>query len=255
MQVTLGIRANNGGLMTPIMIVTRPEPQGAEFALAVCDAWDAPIEIIFTPLLKIVPVSVTDDLSGVGAVIFTSVNGVAQATRLGLLPGIVAYCVGERTASAAADAGFAPIAGPGDAEQLTKFILSQCPKGGLAHIRGRHAQGNIAQALTGAGLTCRDVIAYDQLAQPLSDAAQQALQGQNPVVVPLFSSRTCTIFKQGGPFSAPLHIVAISAAALPVELPAETKIVAMTPDGPAMIRATLDCLCRVEQVAGCTPPT
>lgn len=242
MQVTLGLHANNGVTMTPIMIVTRPEPQGADFAAAVRAEWDAPIRILLSPLLQIAPVTVTDDLSGISAVILTSVNGVAQAARLALPSSVAAYCVGEKTAKAAAEAGFTPVTGPGDAEQLIAMILAQRPAGILAHIRGRHARGNIAAALTDAGVPCRDVIAYEQHAKPLTDIAQKALQGQNPVVVPLFSARTCTIFQCSGRISAPLHVVAISPAALPADLHAVTKTVASAPDGPAMIRATLDCL-------------
>ncbi|WP_439153646.1 uroporphyrinogen-III synthase [Yoonia sp.] len=233
--------------MTPIMIVTRPDPQGADFAAAIQAAWDGPIRIIRSPLLQIAPLAVADDLSGISAAIFTSVNGVAQAKALGLPPGIVAYCVGEQTANAAASVGFAPVTGPGDAAQLIALILAQRPAGVLAHIRGLHARGNIADALTDAGLPCRDVIAYDQHAKPLTDIAHNALQGQNPVVVPLFSARTCTIFQRSGSVSAPLHVVAISPAALPTDLHAVTTTVASAPDGPAMIRATLDCLRAIKE--------
>lgn len=228
--------------MTPIMIVTRPDPQGAAFAAAIREKWDASIRIIQSPLLQIVPVAVRDDLSGIGAVVFTSVNGVAQAAALGVPHGTVAYCVGEQTAAAAAKAGFSPVTGPGDAKQLITMILARRPAGTLAHIRGRHTRINIANALTKAGFQCRDVIAYEQQARRLTDAAQIALQGQDHVVVPLFSPRTSAIFQSAGPFAAPLHIVAISAAALPDLPSAKTVTVAETPDGSAMLRATHGCL-------------
>ena len=228
--------------MTPILIVTRPDPQGAAFAAAIRQAWDGPLHIILSPLLQIVPVHVGDDLSDLGGVIFTSVNGVAQAARLGLRKDIPAYCVGDKTATAAAAAGFATKTGPGDAAQLTDMILADRPAGPLAHIRGRHARGNIAGDLTDKGIFCRDVIAYDQQALPLTEAAEHALQGKKPVVVPLFSARTCTIFESGGPFAAPLYLVAISAAAMTDQLAAVTRTIAAALDGSAMIDATLGCL-------------
>ena len=236
--------------MTPILIVTRPEPQGAAFAATIRQAWDGPLHIILSPLLQIVSVHVADDLSGLGGVIFTSVNGVAQATRLGIHNDIPAFCVGDKTAAAASAAGFAAITGPGDATQLTEMILADRPTGPLAHIRGKHARGNIADVLTDAGLPCQDVIAYDQLALPLTDVAQKALQGKNPVVVPLFSARTCTIFEGCGPFAAPLHVVAISAAAMPKHVSAQTKTISAAPDGSAMIDATLGCLREIGNLNG-----
>lgn len=250
MQVTLAIHANNGAPMIPIMIVTRPGPQGAAFAASIRDQWDAPLTIILSPLLQIVPVTVRDDLSGISAVVFTSANGVAQAAGLGLPHGITAYCVGEQTAAAAARAGFSPVTGPGDAEQLTALIVAKRPAGTLAHIRGRHARGNITAALTRAGLPCRDVIAYDQKVLPLTDAAQSALQGRDHVLVPLFSPRSSSVFQSAGPFAAPLHIVAISAAALPDMPSAQTVTVADTPDGSAMVRATIGCLCDISDRFG-----
>lgn len=228
--------------MTPILIVTRPDPQGARFAAAIRAAWDGPLDIILSPLLQIVPVEVGADLQDLGGVIFTSVNGVAQAARLGLPTDIPAFCVGEKTAEAANSAGFVTITGPGDAAQLTKMILAERPKGPLAHIRGRHARGDIAGELTAAGLHCRDVVAYDQQALPLTEAAKNVLQGQNPVVVPLFSARTCTIFESSGPFMAALHLVAISLAAMPKHVSAQTRTIAAAPDGTAMVNATLGCL-------------
>ena len=236
--------------MTPVLIVTRPEPKGAEFAAAIRREWTGPLDVILSPLLEIVPLTQDHDLSGLGGVIFTSTNGVAQAGRLGVPLGLPAYCVGERTAAAASAAGFAAKTGAGDVEQLAAMILRQDPTGTLAHIRGRHARGNLAERLTDAGLPCLDVIAYDQRALPLSPDAEKALQGQNPAVVPLFSARTCTIFEQAGRFAAPVHLVAISAATMPRVLTVATCSVAARPDGDAMRDATIGCLRNVTHGGG-----
>jgi len=236
--------------MTPTLIVTRPDPQGAAFAAAVQRAWGGDLHVILSPLLQILSVPVAHDLSDLSGVIFTSFNGVAQAERLRLRTDIPAFCVGDRTAEAARDLGFETITSPGDAAQLTALIMSKRPIGHLAHIRGRHARGNIAPTLARAGIPCRDIIAYDQQVLPLTAQAQTALAGQNPVVVPLFSPRTGAIFAQSRPFEAPLHVVAISGAVLPPGLPAQTTQVAATPDGSAMIAATLACLRALKQPQG-----
>lgn len=240
--------------MTPILIITRPAPQGAAFAADIREAFDGRVQIIQSPLLRIVPVPVSADLSDLRGVIFTSANGVAQAHRLGVPQGIRAYCVGDRTATAAAKAGFDPVTGPGDAVQLVQMILSSRHELPLAHIRGQHARSDVATRLTKSGVPCGDIIAYDQQTQHLTVTAKNALNGDKPVVVPLFSPRTCTIFSGSGPFRAPIHIVAISDAALPVSLPVDTKITAVAPDGTAMVDATLDCLRSLTTPSGQADP-
>ncbi|MBE0413895.1 uroporphyrinogen-III synthase [Yoonia sp.] len=228
--------------MKPTLIVTRPDPQGPLFAATIRQAWPGPLDVILSPLLRIVPVPVADNLTRIGGVIFTSVNGVAQAARLGLPKGCLAFCVGAQTQKAAADVGFETVTGPGNATELTALILRRGAIGPLAHIRGHHARGDIAATLTSAGVACRDVIAYDQQAQSLHTAAKTALDGIGPVVVPLFSARTSTIFQQQGPFAAPLHLIAISAAAVPSDMTVRTIAIATAPNGPAMVAATIACL-------------
>lgn len=224
--------------MTPTVIVTRPAPQAADFARQLRHAWGDDLHIILSPLLKIVPFDIA--LPEAAGLVLTSVNGVAQAARLqpGPLP---AFCVGEKTAATATAAGFHAVTGPGNADALVNTIIASDPATPLMHIRGKHTRGDVARRLTEAGVPCHDIIAYDQRALPLTDAAEAALSGKIPVVVPLFSPRTSAILSGYGPFRAPLHIAAISDAALP-DLPSANAIVAGQPDGRAMRDATIACL-------------
>lgn len=58
------------------------------------------------------------------------------------------------------------------------------------------------------------MVVYDQLSQPLSDAARQALAGMAPVILPLFSPRSARILsEQVTQARAPLWLVPISPAA------------------------------------------
>lgn len=204
------MRANNGPFMTPILIVTRPVNQGASFAADIAKEWQRPLTVLQSPLLEIVPVPT--GVPDFDEAIFTSVNGVAAAAEMGLRRGMRAWCVGDRTAQAAAKAGFVPVTGPGNADSLVQVLLSVRPAGILAHIRGRHARGDICHRLNAAGLSCLDVVAYDQRALDLSLAAKSAVNGSDPVVFPLFSPRTSTILNTQGPFAAPVYVVAISHA-------------------------------------------
>lgn len=236
------MRANNGALMTPTLIVTRPIAQSESFAAAVIAAWDGPLNLIVSPLIEIVPLPAT--IPDVESVIFTSANGVNAASGLGLPAGLKAWCVGDKTAQSAAQAGFDPIIGPGDAEGLVARLIAAQPTGMIAHIRGMHARGDVCARLNAAGLHCLDVVAYDQQSCALTPEALKALSADKLAILPLFSPRTSTILSGQGPFKAPVHIVALSDAVRSAVDPAfgwDITVVS-TPDADAMKLATLAAL-------------
>lgn len=234
--------------MPPVLIMTRPAPQAAAFAAAVAMRWTGPLRVIQSPLLQIVPVPLAQPLDPITGVILTSGHGVAAAVAAGLPRGLPAYCVGEQTAQAAAKAGFDAIAGPGDAARLVDKIIARRLTGRLAHLRGRHTRGDVASALGAAGITCADVIAYDQIAQPLSADALAALHGDDPVILPLFSPRTAAILAEQAPFSAILHLIVISNAVQSAAALSVTSLsVAASPDAAAMLDATITRLRAVAQ--------
>ncbi|MFN3661434.1 uroporphyrinogen-III synthase [Yoonia sp.] len=227
--------------MTPVLILTRPAPQAEAFAAEIAARWAGAVRIILSPLLRIIPEPVLADLAGVRGVIFTSGHGVAASGTTNLPRGLPAWCVGEKTAQLALEAGFDAIAGPGDATRLAEKIISRRPEGPLAHLRGYHTRGGIAEKLTAAAIPCVDVVAYDQVAQALSAEAFDALQGNAPVILPLFSPRTATILGEQGPFSAPVHLIVISTAVqgAAAAIGVKSLSVAAMPDADAMIGATL----------------
>jgi len=228
--------------MMPTLILTRPTAQSESFAAEVKAQWDGDLRIVQSPLIEIVPLPARCDAPD--AVIFTSANGVAAAGRFDLPNGLEAWCVGENTALLAKAKGFTPITGPGDADGLVASIISTRPMGRLAHIRGVHARGDISDRLNASGLTCEDVIAYDQKELPLTEDARNVLAALNPVLFPLFSPRTATILNKRGPFAAPVHVIAMSDAvrnAVSEGLAIRT-IMAKKPDRAAMVDATLEML-------------
>ena len=238
------MRANNGALMTPTLIVTRPTAQSDSFAASISSAWNRPLNLIVSPLIKIVAMPVT--VPAMDLVIFTSVNGVNAAHSLGLPAGLKAWCVGVKTAQVARLAGFDSITGPGDADGLVAHVIAAQPVGTIAHIRGKHARGEVSARLNVAGLTCIDVVAYDQEPCDLSAQAQSALCANDPVIFPLFSPRTSAILSAQGPFSVPVHVLALSDAvknAVDPELGWDITVV-LSPDGDTMEKATLAALRR-----------
>ena len=63
--------------MTPALILTRPALQAEAFAAEITARWVGPLRTILSPLLQIVPVPITVDLTQVKGVILTSAHGVA----------------------------------------------------------------------------------------------------------------------------------------------------------------------------------
>lgn len=229
----------------PILLITRPKNDAVRLARAVTLAMGIPVQVVIAPLMRIVPVAVAG-LTDLAHVIFTSANGVAQADDVPR--SAVAWCVGTRTAAAAKEAGFVVKVGGGDAGQLLELLLDAAPQGKIAHIRGKHARGGIAEGLNAAGIDCIDAVAYDQVAEPLNDVALDVLRGDVPIVAPLFSPRTAALLMKNVPSGAPLHVVAMSGAVADVVGPI-TVTVAEKPEGAAMVAA----ICHVLQLQNSSP--
>lgn len=220
--------------LEPILLLTRPKAAAQRFM----GQLGVQVETLYSPLLRIDLLDVAPVVNTVRGIILTSENGAAAAGRMLGLPR-VAWCVGDRTAAAAAEAGFSPFSASGDADALIGLILSQHESGPLIHIRGEHVRGDVARRLNAAGVITRDIVAYRQQSQALSPQALAALAGNRPVILPLFSPRTVTILAQSGPFSAPLHVVSIGAEAaeLAKALGPRSILQAARPDAMGMVRA------------------
>ena len=178
------------------LLLTRPEAQGADFAHLLTARFGDAVTIIKTPLLAprfFAPILPTGPFA---ALILTSQTGVEAFVRLGQAKALPkdAFCVGERTASAAKDAGLRPLAIAPDAARLILQIKAARPKGALLHLRGRETRGNIGNLLVYAEIDTVDVVIYAQDALPLAHPAVDALLSDTPLLVPLFSPRTAALF-------------------------------------------------------------
>ena len=96
------------------------------------------------------------------------------------------------------------------AEELVANLLRLRPLSPLLHLRGEHSRGNIAERLTGSGLTTCEQPIYQQHLLPLSDEASLAAEGDRPVIAPLFSPRTARHFAEVWAGPAPLWLAAVS---------------------------------------------
>lgn len=225
-------------MTAPVLLLTRPEAAARRFALQL----GLSVETLLAPLFRIDQLDVAAIPADLHAIILTSENGAIAAARIRNLPHR-AYCVGDHTAEVAREEGFDPISAKGDAEALIALILSQTNPGSLLHIRGEHARGNIVERLNAAGIAALELVTYRQQDLPLSAPAMAVLQGQRPVILPLFSPRTVTMLAQLGPFAAPLHAICISAAVAEQAnaLSPLTMTITANPDAGAMANATRNC--------------
>ncbi len=227
--------------LAPTVLLTRPAAQSASFAQSL-QARVEGLRVIVSPLMVTVLHTVTLPKEPLQGVILTSQTGAEAAGRLRTQLPDLAYCVGDRTAQVAREAGFRVQSAQGDAEALLALILREKPQA-LIHLRGREARGDLAQRLSAAGVFTQERVVYAQDAQPLSDDAVAVLSGKSPVLVPLFSPRSAEILGaawQGLTTHAPLVVVAISQAVAEAAAFCPTKpVLSAHPDAPSMLDAVL----------------
>ena len=222
------------------VLLTRPEAEARGFARLLVSRFGEMVRPVVAPLM--VPRLLNPRLPAgpFEAVIFTSAQAVAGASRLSGLPGR-AYCVGRKTAEAARLAGFDARSADGDAGALVAAILADPPKGALLYLRAADTRGEVAERLTQAGVTTVSAVIYRQDPCPLSAEAVALLQGAGRVLVPLFSPRSARIFAEALPADAQaaLGVAALSPAVAEVaaELNPARLVVAGHPDAQGMLDA------------------
>jgi uroporphyrinogen-III synthase len=217
----------------PTLLLTRPEGAAQDFLRALPDGIAARFRVIISPLFDYAPVNHAP-IARDADVVLTSAAAVPHA---GPGAGRTAWCVGDRTARAAREAGFETRNARGDADALVALILANRPAGRLVHARGADSRGRICARLTAAGVTCEDRIVYAKVPRDLTAPARAALMGRATVVLPLFSPETARLLCRQGPFSAPRVVLAMSEAVAEAARPlgADRVEVADTPDLAGMV--------------------
>ena len=230
----------------PAVLLTRPAAASSRFADALAHRFGAGVDPIVSPLMQ--PVFQQPDLPDppLFAVIFTSDAGVEGARRLQAAGAALpprAFCVGDRTARAATDAGFRAISADGDAKDLLRLIQETKPTAPLLYLHGRDTRGDLAENLHAAGLVTFAVQVYQQDPLPLSPRALARLAEDCPVLLPLFSPRSADLLAAQLPATtAPLYIAAMSAAVASraAQIPHCALRIAARPDAEAMLDALDD---------------
>ena len=194
----------------PALLLTRPRHGAEAFLKTLSGALLQDVEICLSPLLEIRGLGSSAQLPETAAAIFTSANAVpfAEAGR-----NRSAFCVGERTAAAATNAGWQVEVISETADALVAKLTALRPKAALVHVAGAHRRGQIAERLTQVGLTASVITVYEQALLPLTPKATALLEGSNRVIIPVFSPRTAAHLVQTTPSLARAHVFAISPAA------------------------------------------
>lgn len=234
--------------MPPQMILnTRPEPQASRFTTELGAVFGVRAEVISSPLMRVEFLPVAVPGGDFQALVLTSETGALAALRLleagERLPNR-AFCVGDRTAEVADQAGLETFSAQGDAGDLMRLITSH-QADPLLYLHGEDRAADLQAALAPLGRRVVSLVAYRQRPQALNVAALAALASGRRLILPLFSPRSVRIFLAAAGDMPLAHVqpVVISENArliLPEPLAARAELAAR-PDGPSMIAAIARC--------------
>lgn len=230
--------------MQPTILITRPDSAGLRFADHLRAELGCAVPMILSPVTRIEQCGTLPDLAGIEHLIFTSRNGVEAYAAKSTRRDIPCYTVGDATAELARSFGLSATSGSGNANDLIAKILADGLSGPCLHVRGKHGVGEIAAQLTKAGVETREVVLYRQVTQPLNADAKALLMRETPVILPLFSPRSARLTLEQLEGSAPLTVIAISAAVADEVTGGNVKIlkVAAKPNARCMVDAVITLL-------------
>lgn len=177
------------------IIITRPAPDADALVAPIRTAGADPV---LSPVMAIRPRAVEVDLQGIGALAFTSANGVRVFAALSPERGLPVFAVGAATARQAAEAGFIDIeTADGDVQSLASLIAASKQSFEILHLAGSDRAGDLIALLAARNRPARRLVIYDAIESPsLSAAAVAALRenAENCAVV-FFSPRSLRLFE------------------------------------------------------------
>jgi uroporphyrinogen-III synthase len=158
--------------------VTRAEPEAEGTARRLRERGHAPL---LGPVLAVRQLDAAPDLAGVGALAFTSRNGVRAFAALSDERALPAFAVGGSTARAALDVGFTTVdASAGDALALAALIAGRRTsfQGHVLHAAPQTPAQDLVAALEGLGVAARAHVVYRTEPLALAPAVLGALMSE-----------------------------------------------------------------------------
>lgn len=196
---------------TPTLLMTRPRVQGERFLNQVRSRVNVPA--VIAPILDIVLEDVSGQADSTDTFIFSSENAVRAYAQSGLYGPTKAFCVGKRTARAAAELGLDAVSADGNVEMLEATIKKARPKGKLIYLAGKHVRGSLELNLTMDGFDVKKIVCYNQVAQKIDLGAMHVLNQAGRVIVPIFSPRSADLLSDAlAQTSAELDLIFMSDA-------------------------------------------
>jgi uroporphyrinogen-III synthase len=138
------------------------------------------------PLLTVRDLGAGIDLTGVAALAFTSVNGVAAFARLHGDRDRPVFAVGDRTARAAREAGFTEVASAdGDVEALAALVQRAAARlsGSVLHPSALEPAGDLVSLLAAVGVGARRLAVYETIDRDPSPATLAELDDLEAVLL------------------------------------------------------------------------
>jgi uroporphyrinogen-III synthase len=217
--------------------ITRARP-GAEATAARLTALG--FSPVIAPLLEVRPLSAEIDLTGVDGLVFTSINAVAAFTALSPARDRVVFAVGEASARAAREAGFATVrSADGDLTALAALIRAAAKGLTLLHPAAAQPAGDLA-ALVGDVAHVRTVAVYETIetdARPAEpwDAvlihSPRAARALASAALAVAGHLACAISRAAAAPLTPLGFAEVRIAAVPTE---DALLAALGKPGPAV---------------------
>lgn len=158
--------------------VTRTQPEAEATAGRLRALGHAPLT---APVLKVGELSGEIDLKGVGALAFTSRNGVAAFAARHAERALPVFAVGAATAAAARGLGFGEVASAeGDVTALAGLIAERHDRtrGEVLHPSAAEPAQDLAGALARLGVKARRQPLYETIPLPLAKAVAAALAAE-----------------------------------------------------------------------------
>lgn len=229
----------------PLALVTRPQNEASLLAEHLARRG---IGTVVEPMIEIVARDAAPpDLAGVQAVLCTSANGARALARASGVRGLPIFAVGDATARAAREAGFAAVdSAGGDVADLARLVALRLrpADGKLLHVAGSEVAGDLAGALGAAGFAVERAVLYEaRAAAALTPATRRLIADEEIDLALIFSPRSAAIFARlvaaagvddGLAATAALSISAAADAALG-DLPFRARLVADAPTQAALL--------------------
>ena len=228
-------------------LVTRPRAEAESLAALLAARG---IEPVIEPLIEIAGTrEALPDLAGVQAILLTSANGARALARASGERGLPVFAVGDATARAARDEGFAQVeSADGDVGDLARLIARRLkPRDGrLLHVAGSVVAGDLTGVLSLAGFAVERAVLYEAHKADALTPETAALIADGKLDLALFfSPRTARVFA-GLVRAAKVTTGLIATTAISIseradaelaDLPFRERIVAAAPTQAALLAA------------------